>query len=107
MKCLPRALLGALLVLVLGACQSLPTRSAQGDEPGPGRLQSIVQSGELRVGLSGNQPPLNMKNKRGEIIGLEVDLLEALASSMGLEARLVVMPFADLLPDSRRATWTW
>jgi polar amino acid transport system substrate-binding protein len=64
----------------------------------PARLQSILQRGELRVGLSGNQPPLNMKNKRGEIIGLEVDLLEALAGSMGLEARLVAMPFADLLP---------
>jgi polar amino acid transport system substrate-binding protein len=39
-----------------------------------------------------------MKNKSGEIIGLEVDLLEALAQSMGLESRLVPMPFADLLP---------
>jgi polar amino acid transport system substrate-binding protein len=57
-----------------------------------------VESGELRVGLTANQPPLNMKNKRGEIIGLEVDLIEALAGSMGLEVHIVAMPFADLLP---------
>jgi polar amino acid transport system substrate-binding protein len=39
-----------------------------------------------------------MTNRRGEIIGLEVDLVRALASSMGLETRLVVKPFAELLP---------
>jgi polar amino acid transport system substrate-binding protein len=39
-----------------------------------------------------------MKNKRGEIIGFEVDLIKALAHAMGLEVRLVVRPFADLLP---------
>lgn len=97
MTCSLRALLGALMVLVLGACQSLSIGGVGGDDPGAGRLQQIVESGELRVGLSGNQPPLNMKNKRGEIIGLEVDLIEALAGSMGLEVRLVAMPFADLL----------
>jgi polar amino acid transport system substrate-binding protein len=86
------------MVLVLGACQSFSTAGVGTSASAPGRLQSIVQGGELRVGLSGNQPPLNMKNKRGEIIGLEVDLLEALASSMGLEVRLLAMPFADLLP---------
>jgi polar amino acid transport system substrate-binding protein len=47
--------------------------------------------------MSGNQPPLNMTDKRGEIIGLEVDLVEALAQSMGLEARLVTRPFPQLL----------
>ena len=62
------------------------------------RLQRVLESRELRVGLSGSQPPLNMKNKRGEIIGLEVDMVEALAHAMGLEVRLVVTPFAGLLP---------
>jgi len=92
-----RALLLGLLVLLLGACQSVSTVRMGTSPPAPVRLPRIVESGELRVGLSGNQPPLNMKNKRGEIIGLEVDLVEALARSMGLEARFVAMPFADLL----------
>jgi polar amino acid transport system substrate-binding protein len=82
---------------LLGACQSTSTVRAGASPPAPVRLQRIVESGELRVGLSGNQPPLNMKNKRGEIIGLEVDLVEALARSMGLEARFIAMPFAELL----------
>jgi polar amino acid transport system substrate-binding protein len=94
----PRALLCGLLVLILCACQSFSTASVGTSAPAPARLDRILKSGELRAGLSGNQPPLNMKNKSGEIIGLEVDLLEALALSMGLEVRLVAMPFADLLP---------
>jgi polar amino acid transport system substrate-binding protein len=88
-----RVLLLGLLALALGACQSFSTRAPQSE-----RLQRVLESRELRVGLSGNQPPLNMKNKRGEIIGLEVDVVEALARAMGLEVRLVVTPFAGLLP---------
>jgi len=68
--CPPRALLFGLLVLVLGACQSFSTAGVGTGVPAPARLDRILDRGELRVGLSGNQPPLNMKNKSGEIIGL-------------------------------------
>jgi polar amino acid transport system substrate-binding protein len=50
----------------------------------------------------GNQPPLNMTNKNGEIVGLEVDLMNALAQSMGLTTRFVVKPFAELIPAIER-----
>ena len=93
-----RVLLLGLLVLALGACQSFSTGAPMSE-----RLQRVLESRELRVGLSGSQPPLNMKNKRGEIIGLEVDVVRALAHTMGLEVRLVVTPFADLLPAQGRA----
>jgi polar amino acid transport system substrate-binding protein len=84
------------------ACQSSLTGSADNSSSAPMRLQRILDSGELRVGLSGNQPPLNMVNKSGEIIGLEVDLIKALAQSMGLSTRFVVKPFADLIPAIER-----
>ena len=89
-----RAFLLGLLVLALGACASFPSA---GGGSSTDRLPRILESRELRVGLSGDQPPLNMKNKHGEVIGLEVDLVETLVQSMGLEARFVPMPFADLL----------
>jgi polar amino acid transport system substrate-binding protein len=47
--------------------------------------------------MTANQPPFNMTNKSGEIVGLEVDLVTALAESMQLEIAFVTMPFADLL----------
>ena len=93
-----RILLLGLLVLGLAACQSLSTLGGGAGGPTADRLQRILESGELRVGLSGNQPPLNMKNKAGEITGLEVDIIDALAHSMGLDVRFVVKPFGELLP---------
>lgn len=47
--------------------------------------------------MSGTQPPLNMKNKAGELIGLDVDLARALAEAMDLDLVLVEMPFANLI----------
>jgi polar amino acid transport system substrate-binding protein len=91
-----------LLALCQLACQSPPTGNGSHSSRFPMRLQHILDSGELRVGLSGNQPPLNMTNKSGEIIGLEVDLIKTLAESMGLTARFVVKPFADLIPAIER-----
>ena len=88
-----RTLLVCLAVLWLGGCQLLqaPGRA------GVSRLERILESRELRVGLSGSQPPLNMTTKSGRIIGLEVDLIEALAEAMGLRVRLVQRPFGELL----------
>ncbi|HIG72173.1 MAG TPA: transporter substrate-binding domain-containing protein, partial [Myxococcales bacterium] len=84
-----------LLTFALG-CQSLHL----GHRAHPDNAESlhrILESGELRVGMSGTQPPLNMKNGKGELIGLDVDLARALAEAMDLTLVLVEMPFADLL----------
>jgi polar amino acid transport system substrate-binding protein len=61
-------------------------------------LSQIVKKGEIRVGMTGNQPPFSMKAKSGELIGYEVDLAAVLAENMGVELKLVEMPFANLLP---------
>ncbi|SHK32793.1 polar amino acid transport system substrate-binding protein [Reichenbachiella agariperforans] len=62
------------------------------------RLSKIVESGELRVGLTGTQPPFSMKAKNNELIGFDVDLANLLATSMELKLILVELPFAELLP---------
>ncbi len=60
-------------------------------------IARIVESGKLRVGMSGNQPPLNFKSKSGEMMGLEVDLARALAIMMGVDLDIVQKPFGELL----------
>lgn len=64
-------------------------------------LDRILKKGELTVGLTGNQPPFNAKNKAGEIIGMDAALAELIATNMGVKLKLVSMPFAELLPALR------
>jgi polar amino acid transport system substrate-binding protein len=64
----------------------------------PSNLDRIVQNGVLRVGTSANMPPLNMLDKSGTPMGLDVDLARYIASALGVELSLVIKPFPDLLP---------
>ena len=60
-------------------------------------LERVIKSGELRVGMTGNQPPYNAKSRTGELIGLDVELAKMLAGAFGVEAKFVVKPFSELL----------
>lgn len=60
-------------------------------------LERVLENGELRVGVSGNQPPFNVKNRSGELMGLEIDLATMLAGAFGVEVKFVTKPFGDLL----------
>ena len=61
-------------------------------------IDRILKRGELAVGTSGDQPPLTIKTKEGNIIGLDVDLSKMMAGAMGVKLRLETMPFPELLP---------
>ncbi len=62
-------------------------------------LEGILKKGELVVGLTGDQPPLNATTKDGQIIGLDADIAQAIAMSMGVKIRYAKMPFSELLPS--------
>ena len=64
-------------------------------------LDRIVERGEMRVGMTGTQPPLNMVNHDGELMGFEVDMVHLLGDSMEVEVTLVTKPFVELLPALR------
>jgi len=85
-----KRLSGYITIIILLAFMSLPAFSQQ-------VLSSIIKKGEMRIGMSGKQPPFSMKAKSGELIGYEVDLAKALAKNMGVELKLVEMPFSDLM----------
>ena len=82
----------ATLVLLAG-CASAPDGSTAAPV-----LSRIQARGELVVGTAASMPPLNMTTKSGEIIGLDIDLAQAMAEAMNVKLRLVPTPFADLLP---------
>ena len=83
-----RLVLGGLMSLVA----ALPVTSMAGDT-----LQRVVDFKVLKVGMSGNQPPLTMKNREGGMIGFDVDLARALAAAMKVKLEITPMTFGDLM----------
>lgn len=100
-----RTFLAILAVLVAG-CSTSHTAAPPTSPPPPASakpvIDRIVQRGELRVGTSGNQPPLTATTKDGKIIGFDADLAAQLAKAMNVRLTLVPMQFADLLPSLER-----
>jgi polar amino acid transport system substrate-binding protein len=88
--------LAAISMLALSACAHLGGQ--EGGGAGAPVLARILKRGELWVGTAASMPPLNMKNKKGEIVGFEPDLARLIAAGMGVKLSLKAMPFGDLLP---------
>jgi polar amino acid transport system substrate-binding protein len=93
----------ALLLAAAVAASGCGTMISKGSSTAPARavspvLDRILAQGTLRVGTSGDQPPLSATTKAGDVIGLEADLAEAMAEAMDVRLQIVRMPFKDLLP---------
>jgi polar amino acid transport system substrate-binding protein len=61
-------------------------------------MDRVISRGELRVGVSGDMPPMNMLNKEDKVIGMDVDLATMIAEAMGVKLNLQRMDFRTLLP---------
>jgi polar amino acid transport system substrate-binding protein len=61
-------------------------------------MDRIIKKGELVVGITGTQPPLNVTAKDGKIIGFDADIAKLVATNMGVKVKLAAMPFAKLIP---------
>lgn len=66
--------------------------------PAGNSLDRIMQKGELIVGITGAQPPLNATTKDGKIIGFDADIAAAIAMNMGIQVKFKQMAFSELLP---------
>lgn len=60
-------------------------------------LERVVDFQVLKVGMSGNQPPMTMTNREGGLMGFDVDLATALAMAMNVKLEIRQMPFGELL----------
>jgi polar amino acid transport system substrate-binding protein len=87
------------LVVIAGLMAGYAQRSVAADAAsGAPVLDRIVAKKELVVGTAASMPPLNMTMKDGQIAGLEVDLAQLIAGSLGVKLTLKPMHFSDLLP---------
>lgn len=78
-------------------CGSLSGQSAV-SRAGEGRLDQIALTGILRVGMTGDQAPLNLTSPQGEWLGMEVEIVQFLTRNLAVELEIVQLPFQQLLP---------
>ncbi|MGD9235190.1 MAG: transporter substrate-binding domain-containing protein [Desulfobacterales bacterium] len=84
--------------IFIAALVSLLVLSFVASAPAGDILDRILKKGELIVGITGTQPPLNATTKDGQIIGLDADIARQIAGGMDVKVSFKTMPFAELLP---------
>jgi ABC-type amino acid transport substrate-binding protein len=60
-------------------------------------LERVVDFEVLKVGMSGNQPPMTMTTREGGLMGFDVDLAQALAMAMNVKLEIKTIPFGELM----------
>jgi len=62
-------------------------------------LTEILKRGELKVGMEAGYMPFEMRSKKGEIIGFDVDCATAMAKAMGVKLALVNTAWDGIIPS--------
>ena len=60
-------------------------------------LNAVQQRGTLRIGIEGTYPPFNYQDEKGQFVGFEIDLGNALAETMGVKAQFQPTKWDGLL----------
>jgi polar amino acid transport system substrate-binding protein len=81
-----------LIVCLLALCVLLPGVAIADT------LDDILASGKLRVGMEPGYMPFEMTNKKGEIVGFDVDMAKRMAKAMGVELELVSTAWDGIIP---------
>ncbi len=104
----PRAPRLALAVAAAAACTVLTSAPAHaaGDNataasaaPPASRLDAVLARGELRVCTTGDYRPYSYYRPDGHFEGIDIDLAESLARSLGVKARFVKTSWRTLTDD--------
>lgn len=61
-------------------------------------IDEILERGTLLVGLEAGYMPFEMRDKQGEIVGFDVDMMKAAAEAMGVEVEFVETKWEDIIP---------
>ena len=62
-------------------------------------LDTVIARGTLRVGLTGDYRPFSIRDGAGKFTGLDVDMAEGLAKSMGVKLDIVPTAWPTLMAD--------
>lgn len=67
-------------------------------KPKPSIISEIKKRGYLIVGTSADFPPFEFVNKKGQIVGLDIDIAKKIADALGVKLVIKDMAFDALIP---------
>ncbi|PCI29697.1 MAG: amino acid ABC transporter substrate-binding protein [SAR324 cluster bacterium] len=76
----------------------LSTFSLTGSALAEDVISTILKRGTLLVGMEAGYMPFEMRNKRGKIVGFDVDITRALAKSMGVKVEYINTNWDGIIP---------
>ena len=79
------------VVMMMGCASVAFAETAANDS-----LQAVLDAGVLKVGVEATFAPLTFKDAEGNIVGYEIDLMNAVAEKLGVEIELVEIAWADI-----------
>jgi polar amino acid transport system substrate-binding protein len=88
-----RALIAALIFL--SSCLAHAADQALWEKS---TLNQILKRGELRVGMEAGYMPFEMRDRKGDIVGFDVDLARLMAKYMGVKLTLVNTQWDGIIP---------
>ena len=84
-------------VLVLGMAASTSAGEIQRKLAGESAVEQIAKRGVIKVGMD-VFVPWAMKDKKGELIGFEIDMAKKLAKDMGVKIEFVPTKWSGIIP---------
>lgn len=104
-KLLALVLAFVLSVFALAGCGGVDKNPAENENsvetentaPSDTSLQTVVDSGVLRVGLCPEYPPFESINEKNEIVGFDPSLADAIAKELGIKAEFINTPWEGLI----------
>jgi len=61
-------------------------------------LERILKRGELLIGTESGYPPFEMTDKKGNIVGFDIDIAKEMAKAMGVKLKIVNTAFDGIIP---------
>lgn len=92
-------ILALVLTMLVGCAMTLPARAQQASQAlaSESVIEKIKQAGVIKIGVSLFKP-WSMRDKKGELMGFEIDVGRRLAKDMGVDAEFVPTAWDGIIP---------
>lgn len=84
----------SLLLLVVAGC----SQQAGSEQKAPSTIQKVKDKKKLVVGTGSAYMPFEMKDKQGNFVGYDIDMMKAMGKALGVEVEFKQMKFSGLIP---------